>query len=167
MTFKVVQLRPEGSDCTAPYSVELNGEYTVAEFIHDVLLNKREWGYIYIDSNNTYREPLCEYRNGELKTEPKAEYLNLKVTCARAHGGWSCMDYVLTLEPINDEFVDVTEHFCIRLEDVLGIARFVVYRKGKTRSGQGIASFKNHVAALNECKYLERIHAKKLEMEKK
>lgn len=159
--FKLVQLSPEGSDCTAPYRVDLNGEYTVEEFIHDVLLNTREFGYIYIDGFNPYREAICQYRNGKLLDKPKEEFLKLKIIEARAHGGWSCMDYVLTLEIVNGYFTDVTEHYGVRLEDIYGSKQYVVYEVGKVDPRCRIAAFSNQVAALNECKYMERLNAKK------
>lgn len=98
--FKLHQLRPEGGDCTAPYAVDLGGEYTVREFIRDVLLDKREWGYIGIDigHNSIFGDPCCEYSHGGLKTSLPAEFLTMKVVSAKASGGWSRMDYLLTTE---------------------------------------------------------------------
>lgn len=65
--FRLHQIRPEGSDCTAPYDVELNGEYSVEQFIKDVLLVKREWGYIGIrDGKSIFGSPNCEYNHGTL-----------------------------------------------------------------------------------------------------
>ena len=57
--FKLIQTGPEGSDCTAPYEVALNGEYTVEQFVKDVILDKRECGSIYTVGH----EKMCSYQN--------------------------------------------------------------------------------------------------------
>ena len=95
------QLRPEGSDCTAPYRVELTCRYSVGAFINEVLKDKREWGYIGIDrgrGSSIYGHPECQYRYGELLYTLPDEFLGLKILKARASGGWSRMDYLLTVE---------------------------------------------------------------------
>ena len=101
--FKLVQLKPEGSDCTAPYEVQLNGEYTVGEFINDVLKDVREWGYIGINNDRTvFGDPHCEYKYGKLTSPMDEKFLNMRVTSARASGGWSRMDYILSVEIVNE-----------------------------------------------------------------
>lgn len=146
--FKLHQIRPEGSDCTAPYDVELNGEYTVEQFVKDVLLNNREWGYIGIDNGSAiFGDPKCEYRYGTLTSRLPDEYLKLRVVAASAHGGWSRMDYILTVEPANTEVFPVTEHYGMYKENIYGDAWFVVCRLPK----EEFAKFKTKEAALNEC----------------
>lgn len=156
--FKLHQIHPEGSDCTAPYDVILNGEYTVEQFINDVLLNKREWGKIGIyNGQGIFTDPNCEYKYGTLVSRLPNEYLKLRVVSATAHGGWSLMDYILTVEPANTEVFPVTEHYGVYKEDIYGDAWFVVCRLPK----EEVAKFKRKEAALNECKYLERLDASK------
>ena len=154
--FKLTQLRPEGSDCTAPYGVELNGEYTVAEFITDVLKDEREWGYIGIDDGKAiFGNPCREYKGGKMLSTLPDDFLTMKVTRARASGGWSRMDYLLKVEALNGPLVTVTTHYGFRKEDIYGDYKFVVYKLGEI--GNSIASFKNQIAAIHECKYLERL----------
>ena len=151
--FRLHKIRHEGSDCTAPYDVELNGEYSVEQFIHDVLLNEREWGKIGIyNGQGLITDPNCEYKHGILISELPEEYLKLRVVSATAHGGWSLMDYVLTVEPANTEIFPVTEHYGVYKEDIYGDSWFVVCRLPDEK----VAKFKHKEAALNECKYLER-----------
>lgn len=100
--FELRYVGPTGSDCTAPYDVILNGEYTVAEFIKDALLRPREWGYIGIRNNRVryaiFGDPNCAYSDGKLLSNLPDEYLTRKVISATASGGWSRMDFLLTLE---------------------------------------------------------------------
>lgn len=152
--FKLIQLRAEGSDCTAPYGVELNDAYTVEEFIHDILLNKGEWGYIGInDGRSVFGDPSCKYSHGELKSSLPPEYLKLKVVSAKASGGWSRMDYLITPEVVAGEIFRVTDHYYIREEDIMGRCMYGVY---ENKEDTPIAIFRNRVSAMNECLYLER-----------
>lgn len=92
---KFTQLRPEGGDCTAPYDVTEFPEI-VADFVGEVLGKyKREWGYIVI---KRYR---FEYRYGKLLNNIPSELLARRVSNVEASGGWTGMDYYLTLKPIN------------------------------------------------------------------
>lgn len=161
--FKLVQLKPEGSDCTAPYEVQLNGEYTVEQFINDVILDKREWGRIGIDDGKSiFGDPVCEYKWGQIVSTMEEKFLKMRIVSAKASGGWSNMDYLLTVEPVNGEFVEITTHYGIRPEDVFGHTAFVVYRIGDEKNPENhIAGFRNKNAAINECKYLERLNAPK------
>ena len=88
-----------GGDCTAPYSVLLDKEYTVKEFITEILKSRSdEWGYIVIEKKGEiFGKPNCEYRYGKLISNLPKEILDKCVISARAHGGWTCMDYLLTV----------------------------------------------------------------------
>lgn len=89
----------EGSDCTAPYSIDLLHDITVAEFIKEALKDEREWGYIGIANHGAiFGDPHCEYKYGELLYELDEEYADKKVIYATASGGWSRMDYLLKVE---------------------------------------------------------------------
>lgn len=103
--FKLKQIRPEGSDCTAPYDVILDKEYTVREFINTVLTNEpREWGYIgIIKRGEVFGDPCCEYSHGELLSHLPDDILDRKIDWARASGGWSRMDYQFRLKETDNE----------------------------------------------------------------
>ena len=103
--FKLKQIRPAGSDCTAPYEVILDKEYTVREFINTVLTNEpREWGSIgIIKRGAVFGDPCCEYRCGELLSHLPDDILDRNIDWACAHGGWSLMNYQLRLKEINNE----------------------------------------------------------------
>lgn len=90
-------------DCTAPYDVELDKEYTVGQLI-DVILtragNLREWGYIGIyDGESIFGNPKCEYADARLGNgNIPSEFLAKKITKVKADGGWSRMDYLIWVE---------------------------------------------------------------------
>ena len=101
MKFRLEIDGAERSDCTAPYRVIITEGGTLKDFIDEVLTNcKDEWGYIGIHSEtSSLGKPRMEYRWGEpIDRKALAEYENKKVESIRADGGWSNMDYVVTLK---------------------------------------------------------------------
>lgn len=99
-TFQLLKNGNDRGDCTAPYKVILDREYTVKEFISEVLLIKGEWGYIGIKSkdNPWLGDPHCEYRYGKLLVNLPDDAMEKKVVSVKADGGWSRMDYLITVE---------------------------------------------------------------------
>lgn len=94
--FKLKQAGRERGDCTAPYDVILDKEYTVKEFIETVVSRDREWGYIGIAvKGSIFGDPHCEYKWGKLLYDLPEEIHNKKVISVKADGGWSRMDYLL------------------------------------------------------------------------
>lgn len=77
------------------HRVDLDKEYTVSEFINEVLKKEpNEWGYFKI--KNT-RETV-EYRHGEiLNNNFDNEILSARIISISAHGGWSNMDYLIII----------------------------------------------------------------------
>lgn len=98
---KLTQCTPTGGDCTAGYSVKMDKEYTVKEFVDEILKNANEWGYIGIfkEGQAWYERgtPHCEFRRSELITKLPDEIMDKIIVNAKASGGWSRMDYLLTL----------------------------------------------------------------------
>lgn len=83
-------------DCTSIYSVSLDREYTIREFI-DEILTKNEWGFIYVnDINNPSAD--CEYRQNVLISELPSDMLDYKIEKVTASGGWTRMDYTIHLK---------------------------------------------------------------------
>lgn len=95
--FRVIQTsRLESSDSTASYSVMLDKEYIVGEFIDAVLSNDKEWGTIGIHKRGTvFGDPKCEYKYGALLNTLPDDILNKKVVSATGDGGWYMMNYIL------------------------------------------------------------------------
>lgn len=100
--FTLTQTTPTGGDCTAGYRVNLDKEYTLQEFIDAVLANKGEWGGIKIAKRNCawYNYPCIGYRYGKITSEPNIPegVYSYKVKSVNANGGWSNMNYIVTLE---------------------------------------------------------------------
>lgn len=103
MALKFTQTGNVRGDCTAPYAVELDKEYTVGQLI-DVILTRagilREWGYIGIyDGESIFGNPKCEYADARLGNgNMPSEFLAKKVIKVEADGGWSRMDFMLWVE---------------------------------------------------------------------
>lgn len=108
MSFRLIQTHAESRDCTAPYDVQLDKPYTVAEFVREVLVTRpNEWGNFYVRHKGSrwldriatveYRYGKMESRNSE-KTEVPEEFNSLPVLEVKARGGWSAMDYDLIIE---------------------------------------------------------------------
>lgn len=94
--FSLTQNTPTGGDCCAGYKVEFSKEYTVREFIEEVLKkNPGEWGYFELKNLNVS----TEYNCGRLLKQKFADaILDSKIVRAYASGGWSRMDYSLTVD---------------------------------------------------------------------
>ena len=67
----------------------------VADFVGEVLNIVGDWGYIVI---KPYR---FEYRYGKLLNNIPSELLARRISNVEASGGWSRMDYYLTLKSTN------------------------------------------------------------------
>lgn len=103
--FTLTQCTPTRYDCTAGYRVDLDKEYTLQEFIVAILTNKKdEWGEIKIKTAK--RDSLCyycfciDYRYGNITSKPNIpeQVFDYKVKSVTASGGWTAMDYIVTLE---------------------------------------------------------------------
>lgn len=96
--FKFSQSGPISGDCTAPYEVSLDKEYTVRTFINEVLTRENEWGYIGIENGYAiFGDPFCEYRHGKLASKMNEEILDKPVLSVSASGGYTRMDYLLKI----------------------------------------------------------------------
>ena len=100
--FRLMQSTPVGGDCCCGYRVELDKEYTVAEFIQTVIENEpNEWGYIGIHKpREIFGKPYISYSCGKIESDIRVmnEVLDRKIVKVTASGGWSRMDYELYLE---------------------------------------------------------------------
>ena len=101
--FTLRQSSETRGDCTADYAVELDKDYTVGEFVQAVLKNRPdEWGRIAIKTGPiifaAFSTVKCEYRDGKLLSDLPDDMLGKKVVFVKADGGWSSMDYLLTIE---------------------------------------------------------------------
>lgn len=94
--FGLIQDTPTGSDCTAGYKVQLKNQYTVKEFIEEVLKkHPGEWGDIELKNLGAR----TKYRYGTLVKQNFADQLlDSRIVKAYAVGGYSNMDYILTIE---------------------------------------------------------------------
>ena len=93
---KFIKVTPTGGDETAGYDVILDKDYTVQTLIDEILLNKNEWGKISIDGYDS-----CEYKKGELLSQLGNNTLTKSVDKVTASGGWSRMDYFVTISKSN------------------------------------------------------------------
>lgn len=97
---KFKQTRPEGGDCTSSYDVILDKDYTVLDFIFEIVRNRKdEWSYFHIQTGkNTLDGPEIEYRYGETLSGIPEKICFKKIKRVWSNGGWSAMDYFITLE---------------------------------------------------------------------
>lgn len=101
--FSLKQTSKIRSDESASYDVILKHKMTLSEFIDAILENTGEWGHIGLEFKGTiFGYPCCDYRYGNLTEAGKAtfteEQLNSTVKCVKADGGWTNMNYLITLE---------------------------------------------------------------------
>ena len=97
--FKLEQIGNMHTDETADFKVVLDKQYTVSNFIDTVLKNTSDWGYIGVKSpNSLFGNPSCEYRYGKLLSVIPQEYFNREIDGVTSSGGWTRMEYILTLK---------------------------------------------------------------------
>lgn len=100
-----------GGDCTGPMYFKLARECTVRELCDYIITNKEEWGYIRIQTQHpgfdiSEMKSEIEYFHGEYTNYHRQRILfdlvdevaNAIVTKVDAHGGWSNVDYILTVK---------------------------------------------------------------------
>lgn len=90
------------SDDTYEYFVTTDCK-TVGDFINEVLMERKsEWGYFGIyDSNvfSAFGNPKCEYRYGEIITEPlPKKFMDKEIKEVFGSGGWSRSDYLFVVD---------------------------------------------------------------------
>jgi len=90
--FKLNRVTRIFGDETAGYEVILDKKYTVKELLDTVLGIKSEWGSFSIKNGNC-----CEYEGGKLLSNLSEEDLNKEVVKVDASGGWSMMNYYVTV----------------------------------------------------------------------
>ena len=98
-SFTLKRTGPIGGDETAPYDVVFLEKMTVREFV-EYVLTLHEWGRIALcipGFGSGDMQPYCQYRQDKLESELPEEYLDRTIASATAHGGWSLMNYTLTL----------------------------------------------------------------------
>lgn len=94
---KLEQISQTRGDCTATYSVTDYTSTTVGEFINEVLTERpSEWG----DIQDNHHHQIAEYKYGKIASiNVTAEPLmNKRIIKIVGNGGWSCMDYIITIE---------------------------------------------------------------------
>ena len=94
--FRLIHRQSLG-DCTEVYDSELLKPFSVKEFVEAVLEDEKEWGYINIESN-IHPSASLEYSHGEIVNNNIGEAeLEKTVTSLKANGGWSRMDFLITI----------------------------------------------------------------------
>ena len=100
--FKFVCTGGPYGDCTSHYRVEMKQPCTIAHLI-EFINSQDEWGKVYINPKDWLgMECLAKFEyNNHTQHKPLAIpsfFHNLPIKELKAHGGWSNMDYHVTLE---------------------------------------------------------------------
>lgn len=96
---------PVSYDCTSRYNFRLSREYSLREFLREILSScKNEWGTIYVknanDSSPIISCPAIGYKHGEIETSSNhitCEMMDSQIENVRGCGGYSNMDYLVEL----------------------------------------------------------------------
>ena len=88
-------------DCMRSFDVILEHEYTVKEFVEEVIKEKpQEWGEVVITTDFKYiyseKEDSCTYKYGEIKENFKGKKTESRtIVEMKASGGWTTMNYYI------------------------------------------------------------------------
>ena len=86
-------------DCTSNYEIEFSREFTVREFVNEVIKDDREWGAFHIVTKaKPFGIEESKYRYGKILSSFSEETLDRKIKSVKANGGWSEMSYYITLK---------------------------------------------------------------------
>lgn len=99
--FNMVCTGGPNGDCTCDYAVQFDRDYTVGEFIEEVLEKKPgEWGNFEIVSEFRYMGLVdtCEYKKGKITKRFKSDVAGRKIKEAVANGGYTLMTYFLKVQ---------------------------------------------------------------------
>lgn len=89
---KFILTYPGAYDCI--YSIQLEKEYTITEFIEEILRTKsNEWGCFAINGETHHGGFRIEYLWGKLKKEIPQKYANALIAEVNSCGGWTQMNY--------------------------------------------------------------------------
>ena len=107
MAFKMKHTGGPYGDACSSYIVMLDREYTVQEFVEDVIKEKpEEWGDFKIATDLKYSHTtsidMCVYKYGQIISSfRKPSTAKMKIKEVVAHGGYTNMDYCI--KPILEE----------------------------------------------------------------
>ena len=104
MAFRFIEDGPERGDCTRRYKIDLGRRYAgtpydVHEFISEILgEHSGDWGHIKIVDQNGDLKCWTNYKYGEMFIPLPNDIYLAKVKTVSADGGWTNMDYVITID---------------------------------------------------------------------
>ena len=91
---------PYGDECCSYTFTTTKEHYTIQELIGAARRNTPEWGYVRVNYAGEKYE--LEYRHGQIISNGIIEDLyDKEFTEGTAHGGWSRMDYEVTIQDSN------------------------------------------------------------------
>lgn len=101
--FKLKHVGGPYGDATSNYEIIFEREYTVREFVEEILKNQNEWGYFSIVTKaHPFGIEKSEFRYGKLVSKFSEETLHRKIKSVHANGGWSSMSYYITLKRLRN-----------------------------------------------------------------
>lgn len=88
--YEIIQIQEAGSDCVAKYKIKFYEQYTVKDFITEIL-RQGEWGDIVIDNVHKLKYKKDKIISGN----PILVYYPAVIKSCIAHGGWGMMHYYI------------------------------------------------------------------------
>lgn len=88
-------------DCTSNFIVKFDHPYTIGEFIKEVYEENTDgaWGHIRVTNGREswFGTDICFYRYGKWEKPCPAEYLDRVIKSATCNGGYSLLNFYVTL----------------------------------------------------------------------
>ena len=97
---KLIETGGPYGDCTSDFDVKFDRPYTIGELIKEIYEEDGDsWGYVKIMNGREWWNGLdiCLYRYGKWEKPCPPEYLDRVIESATCNGGWSRLDFYVTL----------------------------------------------------------------------
>ena len=107
---KLIETGGPYGDCTSDFVVKFDRPYTIGEFIKEIYEEDTNgaWGRVRVLNGREWWDgiDICSYRSGKWETPCPPEYLDRVIESASCNGGWSLLNFYVTLKEVPEDAGD-------------------------------------------------------------
>lgn len=107
---KLIETGGPYGDCTSDFVVEFDHPYTIGKFIKEIYEKDTNgaWGHVRVLNGREWWDgiDICLYRYGKWEKPCPPEYLDRVIESATCNGGWSLLNFYVTLKEVSENAGD-------------------------------------------------------------